>query len=84
MTGHGQWAAPVDITLVGHQRHAEAVTASPLLALAGTPVENHEEELVSILEFVDHTNSSAPATRTRPGEVAAETLPSLRQMPDVS
>ena len=35
-------------------------------ALTGTPIENHEEELASILEFVDHEDSSAPK-RYRPG-----------------
>ncbi len=35
-------------------------------ALTGTPIENHEEELASILEFVDHQDSSAPR-RYRPG-----------------
>ena len=29
-------------------------------ALTGTPVENHEEELASILEFVDHDGSGPP------------------------
>ena len=29
-------------------------------ALTGTPVENHEEELASILEFVDHDDSGTP------------------------
>ena len=36
-------------------------------ALTGTPIENHEEELASILEFVDHDGSGAPK-RYRPGE----------------
>ena len=35
-------------------------------ALTGTPIENHEEELASILEFVDHDDSKAPK-RYRPG-----------------
>ncbi len=35
-------------------------------ALTGTPIENHEEELASILEFVDHEESE-PAKRYRPG-----------------
>ena len=35
-------------------------------ALTGTPLENHEEELASILEFVDHDASGAPK-RYRPG-----------------
>ena len=35
-------------------------------ALTGTPIENHEEELASILEFVDHQESSTPK-RYRPG-----------------
>ena len=29
-------------------------------ALTGTPIENHEEELASILEFVDHNGDGAP------------------------
>ncbi len=36
-------------------------------ALTGTPIENHEEELASILEFVDDDGSEAPK-RYRPGE----------------
>ena len=36
-------------------------------ALTGTPIENHEEELASILEFVDHDGHGAPK-RYRPGE----------------
>ena len=35
-------------------------------ALTGTPIENHEEELASILEFVDHDVKSPPR-RYRPG-----------------
>ena len=35
-------------------------------ALTGTPIENHEEELASILEFVDYDDSTAPK-RYRPG-----------------
>ena len=35
-------------------------------ALTGTPLENHEEELASILEFVDHDASGVPK-RYRPG-----------------
>ncbi len=35
-------------------------------ALTGTPIENHEEELASVLEFVDH-DGSAPPRRYRPG-----------------
>ena len=35
-------------------------------ALTGTPIENHEEELASILEFVDH-DIKAPPKRFRPG-----------------
>ena len=35
-------------------------------ALTGTPIENHEEELASILEFVDHDTKSPPK-RYRPG-----------------
>ena len=35
-------------------------------ALTGTPIENHEEELASILEFVDH-DGQAPPKRYRPG-----------------
>ena len=35
-------------------------------ALTGTPIENHEEELASILEFVDH-DVSKPTKRYRPG-----------------
>lgn len=35
-------------------------------ALTGTPIENHEEELASILEFVDHDRPGAPK-RYRPG-----------------
>ena len=34
-------------------------------ALTGTPIENHEEELASILEFVDH-DGSVPPKRYRP------------------
>lgn len=36
-------------------------------ALTGTPIENHEEELASILEFVDH-DGFGPPKRYRPGE----------------
>ena len=36
-------------------------------ALTGTPIENHEEELASILEFVDHVDGGAPK-RYRPGD----------------
>ena len=36
-------------------------------ALTGTPIENHEEELASILEFVDHVDGGAPK-RFRPGD----------------
>ena len=36
-------------------------------ALTGTPIENHEEELASILEFVDHDATEEPK-RYRPGE----------------
>ena len=35
-------------------------------ALTGTPVENHEDELASIMEFVDHCKD-APAARYHPG-----------------
>ena len=35
-------------------------------ALTGTPVENHEDELASIMEFVDHRKNAPPA-RYRPG-----------------
>ncbi len=35
-------------------------------ALTGTPIENHEEELASILEFVDHDGQSPPK-RYHPG-----------------
>ena len=35
-------------------------------ALTGTPIENHEEELASIVEFVDHDRSEAPK-RYQPG-----------------
>ena len=35
-------------------------------ALTGTPIENDEEELASILEFVDH-DGAAPQRRYRPG-----------------
>ena len=35
-------------------------------ALTGTPIENHEEELASIMEFVDHEEGT-PRKRYRPG-----------------
>ena len=35
-------------------------------ALTGTPIENHEEELASIVEFVDHSGAKPPK-RYRPG-----------------
>ena len=35
-------------------------------ALTGTPIENHEEELASIMEFVDH-DGKAPPKRYHPG-----------------
>lgn len=35
-------------------------------ALTGTPLENHEDELASIIEFVDYVHAS-PAKRYRPG-----------------
>ena len=35
-------------------------------ALTGTPIENHEEELASIVEFVDHSGAEPPK-RYRPG-----------------
>ena len=35
-------------------------------ALTGTPIENHEEELASIMEFVDH-DEGMPRKRYRPG-----------------
>ena len=35
-------------------------------ALTGTPIENHEEELASILEFVDH-DKEGPSKRYQPG-----------------
>ena len=35
-------------------------------ALTGTPIENHEEELASIMEFVDH-DRQAPPKRYHPG-----------------
>ena len=35
-------------------------------ALTGTPIENHEEELASIMEFVDH-DQGTPRKRFRPG-----------------
>ena len=35
-------------------------------ALTGTPIENHEEELASIMEFVDH-DEGTPRKRFRPG-----------------
>ena len=37
-------------------------------ALTGTPIENHEEELASILEFVDHGEDGVPK-RYYPGTV---------------
>ncbi len=40
-------------------------------ALTGTPIENHEEELASILEFVDHSGIGLPP-RYRPGTVLRE------------
>ena len=36
-------------------------------ALTGTPIENHEEELASILEFVDHVDGGEPK-QYRPGD----------------
>ena len=36
-------------------------------ALTGTPIENHEEELASILEFVDH-DGAGPPRHYRPGQ----------------
>ena len=45
-------------------------------ALTGTPIENHEEELASILEFVDHDDSGTPR-RYRPG---AELLTRHREL----
>ena len=35
-------------------------------ALTGTPIENHEEELASIMEFIDH-DGQAPSKRYYPG-----------------
>ncbi len=40
-------------------------------ALTGTPVENHEEELASIMEFVDH-DGSPPLKRCHPGAALFE------------
>ena len=48
---------------------SEAAKSIPRLrswALTGTPVENHEEELASIMEFVDH-DEGTPRKRYRPG-----------------
>lgn len=36
-------------------------------ALTGTPIENHEEELASILEFVDHSGNGGAPRRYYPG-----------------
>ena len=40
-------------------------------ALTGTPVENHEDELASIMEFVDH-RKDAPSARYHPGPALLE------------
>lgn len=40
-------------------------------ALTGTPIENHEEELASIMEFVDH-DAKSPPKRYHPGPVLLE------------
>ncbi len=48
---------------------SEAVKRIPRVrswALTGTPIENHEEELASIIEFVDH-DENTPPKRYRPG-----------------
>ena len=45
---------------------AKSVPRARSWALTGTPVENDEEELASIMEFVDH-DDGAPRKRYRPG-----------------
>ena len=45
---------------------AKALPRARSWALTGTPIENHEEELASIMEFVDH-DGTAPPKRYRPG-----------------
>ena len=40
-------------------------------ALTGTPIENHEEELASIMEFVDH-DAKSPPKRYHPGPALLE------------
>ena len=53
---------------------SEAVKAIPRVrswALTGTPIENHEEELASIMEFVDQ-DEKMPPKRYRPGAVLRE------------
>ena len=40
-------------------------------ALTGTPIENHEEELASILEFVDHDDAGTPKRYRPSAELAA-------------
>ena len=44
----------------------KSLTRTRSWALTGTPVENHEDELASIMEFVDH-RKNAPSARYHPG-----------------
>ena len=45
---------------------AKSISRVRSWALTGTPIENHEEELASIMEFVDH-DEGTPRKRYRPG-----------------
>ena len=75
--GHGVWDAVVldEAQRIKNRndtsKAAKALPRARSWALTGTPVENDEEELASIMEFVDH-NGMPPSRRYRAGPALRE------------